>query len=93
MMDATELNRLVDGARCRITDDDFDHAEMSSEAEQALIEKMVDRGYTIGSLVGIITGNSGKEKKRNERDIFYRFLSHARTCHQEDDSRARSASH
>jgi hypothetical protein len=47
-MDAAELNRLVDGAHCRITDDDFDKAGMSAEDEQALIEKMVDRGYTIG---------------------------------------------
>lgn len=47
-MDAEELNSIVDGCRCRITDDDFDKAEMSSEDEQVLIEKMVDRGYTIG---------------------------------------------
>lgn len=47
-MDAAALKELADGARCRITDDDFDKAEMSSEQEIALIEKMVDRGYTIG---------------------------------------------
>ena len=47
-MDAEALNSLVDGARCRITDDDFDQAGMSAEDEQVLIERMVDRGYTIG---------------------------------------------
>ena len=47
-MDATALIEIVEGARCRITDDDFDDAAMSAEDEQVVIEKMVDRGYTIG---------------------------------------------
>jgi hypothetical protein len=42
------LQELAAEANCRITDEDFDRAEMSAAEEEALIELMTDRGYTIG---------------------------------------------
>lgn len=43
-----ELRKLASEGRRRITDDDFDRAEMSPAEEESLIELMTARGYSIG---------------------------------------------
>lgn len=47
-MTAEELRELARGARCRITDGDFDQAEMTPAEEETLLGEMAELGYEIG---------------------------------------------